>query len=528
MTTGLWELAARSATRSPDAIAVALGGDRLTYRELVEWSERIGGALQEAGVVHGDRVLLAAGKTPRTMAALLGILRAGAAYVPLDPASPVARTRHMLDAVGTRWMLADADGAKLVRSLVSERDLTVGWLGQDEPAGLGPPAFTWATLARSAPVARSVAADGERTAYILFTSGSTGIPKGVAVRHRNVLHFVEWAAGHFGLGGEDRISSHPPLHFDLSVFDVFGAFAAGATLELVPPGLNLSPGGLAGFIRDRELTQWFSVPAALALLVKAGAVREGDFPRLRRLLWCGEVLPTPVLRALMQRLPHVRFTNLYGPTETTIASSWYTLPAIPATDDEDIPIGHAIPGEELVVLDEALRLPTVGEQGELYIGGAGVAEGYWRDETRTRAAFVPDPRPGREGRVLYRTGDIASQDPAGYFRFHGRADGQIKSRGYRIELGEIEAALATLPDLREGAVVAVETNGFEGMAICCAYVAEREVAPTALRGALSGRLPSYMLPARWMALEALPRNVNGKVDRQAIRVLFQARMGVPS
>ena len=359
-------------------------------------------------------------------------------------------------------------------------------------------------------------------AHILFTSGSTGTPKGVVIPHRNVIHFVEWATRYFGTAPTDRISGHPPLHFDLSTFDVFGAFAAGAELHLVPPEINLLPNALAEFIRTSELTQWFSVPSLLSYLAKFDVVQFNDFPTLRRLLWCGEVIPTPALRYWMARLPHVTFTNLYGPTETTIASSYYRVPRCPEDDRASIPIGTPCDGEELLVLSETLQPVPPGEVGELYIRGVGLSPGYWRDPERTRAAFLPNPFASDPADRIYRTGDLAKIEDDGLVYFLGRADSQIKSRGYRIELGEIETALNALRYLRECAVVAIPTEGFEGTAICCAYVPHPGVpiTPAALRSELSKVLPGPMLPSRWMAFEWLPRNANGKYDRRQLQEAF--------
>jgi len=224
----------------------------------------------------------------------------------------------------------------------------------------------------------------------------------------------------------------------------------------------------------------------------------------------------------MRRVPHARYTNLYGPTEATIASSHYTVPRCPRDEREAIPIGTACDGEELMILDEALHPLRPGVTGELYIRGVGLSPGYWRDAEKTRAAFLPFPGgAGREDRV-YRTGDLAWRDAAGCFHFVGRADTQIKSRGYRIELGEIEAALHTLPELAESAVVAIPSEGFEGWLICCAFVAAPpgDPAPSRLRDGLSKLVPGYMLPARWLRCDALPRNGNGKVDRPRLRTAF--------
>jgi amino acid adenylation domain-containing protein len=366
-------------------------------------------------------------------------------------------------------------------------------------------------------------------AHLLFTSGSTGIPKGVAITHANVTAFVDWAVKYFGTRPTDRISGHPPLHFDLSTFDIYGTLAAGAELHLVPSALGVNPAAIAALIRDNRLTRWFSVPSVLTYLAKFDVVAQDDFPELERLLWCGEVLPTPVLAHWMRRLPHVEFTNLYGPTEATIASSYYTVPQCPVDETAAVPIGVPCDGEELLVLDAELRPVPVGEIGDLYIAGVGLSPGYWRDPEKTAQVFLPDPRaPQDSGKRVYRTGDLARVDKDGLVHFLGRTDSQIKSRGYRIELGEIEAAVNSVLVIRECAVVGVEMGGFEGTTICCAYstLDGAEVPGYTLRQEISALVPTYMQPAHWMQLASLPKNVNGKIDRKDLQERFTTRFRV--
>jgi non-ribosomal peptide synthetase component F len=335
------------------------------------------------------------------------------------------------------------------------------------------------------------------------------------ITHANVIHFIEWAKGYFDMDASDRVSGHFPLNFDLSIFDIFGAFGAGAQLHLVPAEINVLPNQLAKFIGESGLTQWFSVPSALNHMAKFDVVKFNDFPALRRLLWCGEVLPTPALIYWTSRLPHARFTNLYGPTEATIASSYYTVTKCPEDERESIPIGEACAGEELLVLNEELQPVPPGEVGDLYIRGVGLSPGYWRDFEKTARVFLPNPHSPDASDRIYKTGDLAKIGQDGLVYFLGRGDSQIKSRGYRIELGEIEAALNAVEGLQEGAVVAVPTDGFEGVRICCAYVPlpNHDATPQTLRKALSMVLPSYMLPSEWMSIRSLPKNGNGKIDR---------------
>jgi amino acid adenylation domain-containing protein len=503
-----------------------MGDASSTYRELEIASNQLARLLVELGCRRGDRVCLFAPKSPEAILGMLAALKAGCAYVPIDVASPTKRIARIVRSADPAVALVLGSGVALTEELreVGALDAAtpVGALdGGAECSCRIPCAFGPQDAARKPPDALPRIGAPDDAAHILFTSGSTGEPKGVVITHANVCAFVEWAVSYFDTRPGDRISGHPPLHFDLSTFDIYATVRAGAELHLVPPS-TLLPSQLADFISTRQLTQWFCVPSTMTYMAKLGAVPDDGFPSLERVIWCGEVLPTAVLIHWMTRVSQARFTNLYGPTEATIASSKYTVPAIPRDRAEPIPIGTACAGEELVVLDESGETVRDGEIGELYIGGVGLSPGYWRDDEKTRKAFVPDRRPGREAGLLYRTGDLSRVGNDGLFYFLGRADSQIKSRGYRIELGEVEAALNAIPGLAECAVVGVASGGFEGTSICCAFAPTEpaSLTPAKLREELSATLPTYMLPSRWKAMNALPKNVNGKIDRRRLRELF--------
>lgn len=516
------------AERRPEASAVVLRDQKLTYGELDALSNQLARALKEGGCRRGDRICLLMPKSPMAIVGILGIYKADCVYVPLDPSSPAQRLSKIVNACANRWILAAGPVGGLLTELLEEERLrgsvAVAWMDKDSSAdGSVGAEFTLGDILnypKSPPQYQNRRRDA---GHILFTSGSTGVPKGVVITHANVIAFIEWAARYFEINMSDRVSGHPPLHFDLSFFDIFGAFAAGAELHLVPPEVNLLPNKLADWMRSSQLTQWFSVPSALNYMAKFNVVRFNDFPSLRRLMWCGEVFPTPSLIYWMKRLPHATFTNLYGPTETTIASSYHTVSGCPDDERAVIPIGKACGGEELLVLDEVMRPARRGEIGDLHVRGAGLSPGYWRDLEKTREVFLRNPDSGDPEDRIYKTGDLAYVGDDGLVYFVGRSDSQIKSRGYRIELGEIEAALSTVDFLKECAVVAIPTRDFSGAMICCAYVPseDRGVTPVMLRRELARRLPDYMVPSHWMAYGELPKNANGKVDRRRLKEAWQ-------
>ncbi len=516
----------RQAEERPEAVALVMNEKRISYGQLEQASNQLARLLKAAGCKRGDRICFLMPKSPEAIISMLGILKADCLYVPIDSASPAARIAKIMEACDNRWILAAGSVANLLDELLAESRfrtfISVGWMERESPTGKNFRArFSLKDLQNHSGEPLDWQNSPQDPAHILFTSGSTGTPKGVVISHSNVIHFIEWATKYFGMSSSDRNSAHSPLHFDLSTFDIYGTFAAGGQLYLVPAELNLLPNKLAEFIRTNELTQWFSVPSVLGYMAKFDVVKFKDFPTLKRLLWCGEVFPTPALIYWMKRLPKMSFTNLYGPTETTIASSYYTVSQCPEDERAPIPIGTGCDGEELLVLDGNLEPVQQGIIGDLYICGVGLSPGYWRDPEKTRAAFLPNPKDPLDR--IYKTGDLAKIGDDGLVYYIGRADSQIKSRGYRIELGEIEAALNALNCLEECAVVAINVNGFEGAAICCAHVSRpgTGITPAFLRKELAKLVPSYMFPARWKAFERLPKNANGKIDRPKLREEFQ-------
>lgn len=516
MTRRLQDFLSTQAGRSPDKSALVFENRATTYAALEQLSNQLARCLKNAGCVRGDRVALLLPKSEKAILAMFAVIKADCAYVPLDTASPAARLSRIVAQCEPKCVLICGATAHLYAEIAAtgalSADTRVGSLENGVAAQ-----FCWSDIQAqpSSPV------DSENSSsdpvHILFTSGSTGTPKGVVITHSNVIHFIDWALDYFGTKPGDRISGHPPLHFDLSTFDIYGTIAAGAELHLIPPELSLIPHRLVDFMRSARLTQWFSVPSVLHHIAKADALRAGDFPDLRRLLWCGEKFPTPALMYWMRRVPHAKFVNLYGPTETTIASSYYRVERCPESETVEIPIGHPCAGERLLVLDGQLQPAASGEPGDLYISGVGLSPGYWRDSEKTAQVFL-DRASGR----VYKTGDLARVSDNGLIYLLGRADTQIKSRGYRIELGEIEAAMHAIGGVKDAAVVAVDGSEFHGATICCAFVPAPgvDLSPPALRRQLARTLPTYMLPVRWLALDRLPLNGNGKIARPELKQQF--------
>lgn len=509
-----------SARRLPNQVAVEDRDRSITYAELDAMSNRVAALLIERGVRRGDRVAFYLEKSLESVVAIYGILKTGAAYVPFDPAAPAQRLAYIARNAEIRVLLTGIEKADRWPALVHEgapfEDLVV--LNADEVPDPGLPSRirVWAgpDVAGRSDGPPDVWQVHHDLAYILYTSGSTGDPKGVMLSHLNALTFVDWTVEEFGVTEHDRLSSHAPFHFDLSVFDLFAAAHAGATVVLVPPETSVFPIEVSRFIAQRRITVWYSVPSILSMMTLRGGLKGGEFPELRTLLFAGEVFPTKYLRKLMELLPHVRFVNLYGPTETNVCT-WYDVPSLEPERNEPIPIGKAIPNVECYVVGEDGRLVNRGEVGELWVRGSTVMQGYWGDPERSARGLIAGPFAGPLTDRLYKTGDLVEEQEDGNFRFLGRRDSQIKSRGYRIELGDIETALYAHPDMVECAVVAVPdelvTNRLKAF-----VVVRGDLGRDDLVRFLSDKIPAYMVPDSFEFRDVLPKTSTGKIERRAL------------
>ena len=494
---GLNERLAASARTWPDRVAVELpGSGSVTYRRLAELAGAVRDRLARLGVRRGDRVGICMTKSIDAVAAIFGVLDAGAAYVPADPYAPAERNAGILEDCGVAALVAERrfvpDGSSVTRTIVVE------------DAGDGTPlAAALAAMDRDpAPAAAGARPEPDDLATILYTSGSTGRPKGVMLSHRNATSFVDWCIATFDPRPEDRFSAHAPFHFDLSTLDLFVSLSCGASVVLIGAEAGKDPTRLAGLIESSRISIWYSAPSILALLAQHGRLAERDLSSLRTILFAGEVFPVHHLRALTAQLPGRRYANLYGPTETNVCT-WYEVPLpVPLDRHDPYPIGWPCAHFEARVVD-----------GELCVRGPAVMQGYWNRPDDTARAFLSD-----EGGRWYRTGDLVTLGEDGYV-FRGRRDRMIKKRGYRIELGEIEACLHRHPAIRLVAVVAIP--GPDGLLVR-AFVSPRaneRLSVLALKQFSAAHLPLYMVPDQFVVRADLPRTSTHKIDYQALKEL---------
>ncbi len=526
----LGALIAEAAARLPSRDAVVMEGERLSYAALEALARRVAGSLRGRGVARGDRVGLWAPKSLEGVAALYGVLKCGAAYVPIDPGAPAARLAVIARDAGLSGLIVSPDRRAAAEAALADLGtLRALWIaGPGAVADAGRPSrlatVGWAEV-ETGPEAALEPPARDDLAYILYTSGSTGTPKGVMHTHASALAFAEWAAGTFALEAQDRVAGHAPYHFDLSTFDLYSSAIAGAAVYPVPARVAMFPAAIAGLYAGERLTVWYETPSGLALLLRHGGLATRDLSALRVLLFAGEVMPVPLLRELMALVPRARFANLYGPTETNVCT-FHEVTA-PPPPERPLPIGVPCAGDEVHVLDESLRPVPEGTVGELWVSGATVMQGYWGDAERT-ASTLRELETSGGPRRAYRTGDLVRRRDDGALEFHGRRDHQIKTRGYRVELGEVESALHGHADVAEAVVVPVPDVEIGNRLLALVVRRPGSTAEAAaLKDHCARTLPRYMVPEFVEFRDGLPRTASGKVDRAALAAAAAERKDLP-
>ncbi len=486
----------QQASRHPNRAALSFGGKVMTYEELNRRSEVLLMRLRLMGVGPGDSVGVLLERSFELIVSFIAILKAGAAYVPLDCQYPPERLCWMVTDSSIKVLLTSTDQAGKMPAgtrknlLVDEMD----WERTPMPAAKAPPS-------------EDNSAAG-RCAYIMYTSGSTGIPKGVAIPHRGILRLVcEPDFVDIGLG--DVFLQSSPVSFDASTFEIWGALLNGARLAIPPPG-QLSLQSIATIIRTEKVTVLWLTAGLFNLMVDE---RLEDLKPVRKLLAGGEALSVPHVERALAALDGTQLINGYGPTENTTFTCCYRIPKNERFA-HSVPIGRPIRGTRVHIVNEMLQEVPVGMVGELVTGGQGLALGYWNRPELTQERFVDDPFSSHAGTKLYRTGDLVRQRSDGNLEFMGRRDSQVKVRGFRIEPGEVESILKEHPEVRDCAVTASEGT-HAGKFLIGFVVPRTESLPHVdhLRQFLAARLPEHMVPTRWEFLAQLPLNPNGKVDR---------------
>lgn len=516
----LSQLLIHSARKFGDRIAVEETDDgAITYHDLDRLSDRLKDRLIHLGIRPGDRVGIYLRKSIDAVASIFGILKAGAAYVPTDPGAPPARNAFIFRNCNVKAIIIENHFVdKLSAEFEDYQDLPALLILEGVGGGQCLKAALEQTTTEVPDSSVSLELSADSLAYILYTSGSTGRPKGVMLSQQNALSFIDWCSEVFEPTEADRFSSHAAFHFDLSILDIYVSLKHGATLVLVEENTGKDPIRLARWISEKKITVWYSTPSILSFLAQYGKLDQYDYSDLRLVLFAGEVFPIKHLRTLKDLLPHPRYYNLYGPTETNVCT-YYEIPAkLTVEHTKPFPIGRPCSHyRDLIrVVDEDGQDVEVGQRGELIACGPGVMQGYWNLPERTANAFLVDA----SGRRWYKTGDIVIQDDDGNYHYVSRRDRMVKKRGYRVELGEIEAGLYKHPDVKEAAAIAIasEENGVQIKAFL-SFKDEKHPSRIELKRFCAENMLSYMIPDYFSFLDDLPKTSTNKIDYQRLQTM---------
>lgn len=513
----------RSLRTEPTALALALGDLQLSYAELWERSGKLAHAIREHVDPQESLIAILAYRSVTAYSGILGILASGRGYVPLNPKFPVERTRAMLSASGCKVLVVGSECAETLKLLLPYLETSLTLVFPDPEWSLSSremlPHKVISIQRRDGvmePYEPQV--EGNAPAYLLFTSGSTGVPKGVTVSHDNVRSYLNYAKDRYGIDGDDRCSQNFDLTFDLSVHDLFASWDGGAavcpfTEQLLVPATHIT---------EQSLTVWFSVPSVAMMASRVGLLEPGAFPTLRLSLFCGEALSSNVATNWQLAASRSIVENLYGPTETTIAITSYRWDPLHSPHQcvaGIVPIGWIFQDQQYRVIDQKLAQVSKGDTGELCLAGSQVTRGYLNDAGTTAQQFVQLPQSNHE--LWYRTGDLVKEDERGCLYYLGRRDQQVKINGYRVELAEVEKVLRDAADTELVAAVSwpiAEGTASGIVAIICGSSTFQDDRVFAL---CEKTLPKYMVPTHIYHFDELPLNVNGKIDREQIKIMLK-------
>ena len=498
-------------SRYPEKVGVADEHDELIYRDFFRMAYNLAKVLRSENVTN-QPVLVCLPKTAHAIVSFAGVLMSGNFYVPVDLKSPSERLKKIVESLSPCRVVSMRKFEDQLQTMTPEKEKFVfldDFCSEDTNLSIE-------EMISDARNLTDTIIDAD-PCYVMFTSGSTGVPKGVVVPHRGVIDYIEWALSCLKAERDDVIGNQAPLHFDNSTLDIYLSWATGASLHLIPDKVFAFPVKLLEYLEKKEITFVFFVPSVLVSIAQMNLLSPERLPRLKKIVFAGEVMPTKHLASWQETLPDRMYVNLYGPTEITVDCTYFIVDRI-YEPHESLPIGYPCHNSGVFILNEDNRAARAGEQGELCVRGSSLALGYWNDEERTKEVFVQNPLQKNYYDRIYRTGDFVYQNEKGQIIFVGRKDSQIKHMGYRIELGEIELAAGAVSQVGKCCVL----YDREKREIVLFYEGAREISAGEFRKALADRVPGYMIPRRFHYLERLPINPNGKIDRTALRGEFMS------
>lgn len=497
----------RTAERFPDKAAIVDEWEMLSFREYRQKALAIAAELISSGVGPREPVVVYMEKSAKVLASFMGIAYSGNFYSPIDEEMPASRANKILEIFQPKIVITTAE--------LKEQFAAFGYSGKYLIYENIQPSEENEDIVRS--VAEKIL--DTDLLYVLFTSGSTGMPKGVGIQHRAVIDYIDWVVEEFGVTEADSFGNQAPFYFDNSILDIYSAIKSGASLYVIPKELFSNPARLLEYLKENRVNTIFWVPTALIVVARLRVLKKVDMTgTIKRVLFCGEAMPNKELNRWREAVPGAVYANLYGPTEITDACTFYRVDR-EFQDDEPLPIGKPMRNTEILLLGEdgrRIRPEERGTVGELCVRGTCLSVGYYKNPEKTQEAFVQNPLNDRYEEKIYRTGDLASYNEYGELVYVGRKDFQIKHLGYRIELGEIETAVSSLEDIDR---------------CCCAYdqkrsqivlflTSQRQIARGEMQEQLSGLLPEYMIPKKVVQLEEMPLNANGKIDRTRLKEMI--------
>lgn len=500
------------AQETPEHPALSCQGSEMSYRTLDQRSNQLARALIASGAQAQDRVGIYLYKGLELGVAIYGILKAGCSFVPLDPFLPVDRLAFIVEDCDIRNIVSGDEFIPKLNELAERHTVSCYGIDSDKLEN----STAWSAVADYPDEPVEPGLIDLDLAYIMYTSGSTGVPKGMMHTHQGSLAYARWGAQHTSMQATDRVASHAPLHFDLSIFDFFSTAQAGATVVLVPEAVTRFPASWTALLETESISMVFTVPYTLITMLGQGVMEQRDLSALRWILYGGEAFAPGKLRQLMLALPGVRLTNVYGPAEAP-SCTCHDISLPEEGDNEALPIGVVSRNSEDIIIDEQGKDCAEGTAGELCIRSATLTRGYWNRPDLDERAFLFRPGYGQFPKVYFRTGDMVVRKSDGLLRFLGRVDRMVKIRGQRVELDEIEAVLTAHKAVFEAAAFVVP-HKFDSLQIIAVVtlLAEATEEAFALQRYARGKLSSYAVPQQIEVREQLPHNSSGKIDRKQL------------